>query len=848
MPYNEELSDNKTQNRRKTIYIDPEDVGSNVLDDYQNYTYNFTFFVANDIQAFKRLASEGMFTQDDFVKYVPKSIIAQTGTTSLYIDDVRIKNTIGYGYDELTTFNQSFEMTITEPHGMNMFDIMMDAANYLGIENFSQHPFFLQVEFTGYDSAGRLTRLKETKIYRLVIQNIVTKKEDSGTVYEISGVSMNNWINDQQEGVLTSDIEFSLTSNSGKQHITDAMVTFENALNRACFEQTLEDRQPLTQYRFVFHPDYSNNRNSATKIDWTDKSKLILSTKPENADRTNETTQSVAQNTKTFHYNSGTRVSEIVEKLIALTDWGDYLKRSIQDRLDESDTDIEKVTIPASLKTVRIVPQVINLQYNYFVESYDRLVVLHIFPYDSVTPIIDRVVKRTGSLKQDEKTQTELESEIYEKQRDRIAGISGSGAIARHYTHTFGNANTDIENLEIHFNSLWQAMLPYYQNEYTSTQFTSTALFDTDTKDARTRQSKIISKYKEISAQIKLLDKQLLESKRNQQNVGMQDVAYINRQRSELIAQQTELIRQGNEANTQLTQAAELYADRQTVFAEDIAQLTEKNTESLVFPISIRSDRTLSESNISFGSSVEFPEQTSYVTAMYNQMYSSKSSDALWLDMQIRGDPYWMGASSVSYELTMLRVLKEQNVIDDVLLSNVVSREEVNRLIQSNALIDGSSRVMQRDEELATQYSKTGRQTNANTATGAQLFLLEFYSPDIYKTRTNSGLIDLRESSLMSGLWAAQEATHVFSGGKFTQDMRCSRDLYSTEYSIKIKSETVADDVEATVSPKPNNMDQDRLDQAKLQNNTANTASETREEQLERIRRQFPDATGGISV
>lgn len=151
----------------------------NILDTVDSPVYNIRLYMLP-----WRDVAEGNFTADT------KVVIAQTGVTGLLLDDVEI--------DLLSLPMQTFEprrvsMTITEPGGVRFLDQLVSAREALGyVPEAVTMPLFMEIIFKGYDpSTGEFIDVTDPYRFRLELRKISFRVDTTGAVYDLDCVALN---------------------------------------------------------------------------------------------------------------------------------------------------------------------------------------------------------------------------------------------------------------------------------------------------------------------------------------------------------------------------------------------------------------------------------------------------------------------------------------------------------------------------------------------------------------------------------------------------------------------------------------------------------------------------------
>jgi hypothetical protein len=143
----------REQQRQLRVDLDrDEDYYPNYLNDFHNVTYNIKLFMV-DPETMSRINPYGMSAVEvsEVMHNAQKVIIAQSGVTSaINIKEFEMES-VPEG-DKSTGIK--FQMTLVEPLGTSFYDVTKNASNLLGIANFQDSPYFIEISFKGYTEDG----------------------------------------------------------------------------------------------------------------------------------------------------------------------------------------------------------------------------------------------------------------------------------------------------------------------------------------------------------------------------------------------------------------------------------------------------------------------------------------------------------------------------------------------------------------------------------------------------------------------------------------------------------------------------------------------------------------------
>ena len=160
------------------------DIERNTLDQFEMPTYHFRLYMMNDQAVRDR-------------RFGPTSrehriVIAESGVTSTEIDDVEIHSVIGMSKGAGVGTSTNFSFTLTQPFGATLLDELVNAADILGVENFSKCPYFLELSFRTQGIFDEDNTVSDSEfrdliwVWPLVFTKMSIDVNVGGSVYAIS--------------------------------------------------------------------------------------------------------------------------------------------------------------------------------------------------------------------------------------------------------------------------------------------------------------------------------------------------------------------------------------------------------------------------------------------------------------------------------------------------------------------------------------------------------------------------------------------------------------------------------------------------------------------------------------
>jgi len=164
-----------------------------------------------------------------------------------------------------------------------------------------------------------------------------------------------------------------------------------------------------------------------------------------------------------------------------------------------------------------------------------------------------------------------------------------------------------------------------------------------------------------------------------------------------------------------------------------------------------------------------------------DQLYNVKSKDLLRIDLEIRGDPFWLGESDIesfarlnTLSTTVTPVPSTGQATPTTPVSTTTYGPPVPPVQTSPTKLpipQASTSNSQATISL-TSPSKSGF---ANFLRGENCLFLTFQTPKTFNEST--GFVDLQQADLFIGVYSVIKIIHTFADGKFTQKLDCQRDL-----------------------------------------------------------------------
>ena len=166
----------------------PAIILQNELSGLDNVAYKIKFFM---IHPNHPDGIKGDALDKKYVESISKIIIAETGTTNaFYVKDLGFSNAVA-STQQLTPMGITGQLNIIEPYGMSLYERLVAASYKLNIENHLEAKYIIQINFQGYKPDGQQTVVDYEWFVPVWIVKMTSAVTEQGSDYTIQFVGMN---------------------------------------------------------------------------------------------------------------------------------------------------------------------------------------------------------------------------------------------------------------------------------------------------------------------------------------------------------------------------------------------------------------------------------------------------------------------------------------------------------------------------------------------------------------------------------------------------------------------------------------------------------------------------------
>ncbi len=694
----------------------------NVLDTYENITYNFALL----------MAPEDQLLNPTIEPTGPLYTVAETGVSSnFFITDVEIESIVSPNSLTRNISSNTFSIKIVEPQGIRLIDRIMAAAKNLGIRNINVCPMILELSFKGYTPNGIPTEATITRrTWKIQLQDISTTLNEGGSEYILSFI-------------ICQEYAFNRLSAASiiQQQLTFPIDTVGQFFDDLGYHLTLQSAKVAAQGQ-------TSRSEYEFKIDPEMRSWKI----GESADNKNSPSMFVDQNGKrSIVLNTDITLDKLVDMVIGATKEGNLMANpnSTPEKMDMAPNG-SKVS-----QVVSVRGRVDFLGFNQKANDYIRKYTYYVNKFDSFRAIVDEPT--------------------IENSEERARYII-EDALKKNYQYMFTGQNTDVLNLDLNLNALWAHSSLYYasslqrknntnskfiqrQNDVLSQddlrqKVTASAFLPNVPSQSETSTSNQYGPFlpqnnlnsnlnlpmDQNSADLQALDRSSNSTAQN----NLRDQLMAQDQRDGVVpVEGADSIELSNNPVIVGT-GSRLRPGLSGILIEtleDNPMLNSSESENKD-PVQEMYRKELDPSINSSRITNNLEETTDLGRSIFgvitNQLYNtSEFTNLMTVSLEIRGDPYWLGETDI----------------------------EMLERLDSNSVRD------------------TQNQEYANYLRGEHCFLLSFNTPQTYGEDT--GFVQVGSSDLFVGIYSVNKVIHTFSNGKFIQTLEAIRDIQTSASEIR---------------------------------------------------------------
>lgn len=368
-----------------------------------------------------------------------------------------------------------------------------------------------------------------------------------------------------------------------------------------------------------------------------------------------------------FHLHSGSDITQFIGTILKSTVEYKKLPALNGGFVRENPNDASTVGASKIPYTYKVIAAIDNLEFDTYKLDYQKRIKFKIKKHVASGLVVDPAYQNRTINKPNE-------------QSSRISQLRNSGLLRKRYDYVFTGKNTEVINFDIKLNYTYYVMTPIAGGQIFQQRLTQAAGNATET----------------IRNKIAILKDKIIKTANTLQNVTPQvDVGISTRLRLELTRLQQE-------------------------YEKSASLITEEDIKMTVSPL-VTFNRDITDSS-KYNTATDVTGNSEMMMGSVNANIET-SGDLIEIELNIKGDPYWLGKPNSFYDLNISDELADYELGGNMfyLKLNLPTQENDSgrRIVQSEYTLSGIYRVISITSQfrngLFTQYLKAYKDTNIQT-------------------------------------------------------------------------------------------------------------------------------------
>ena len=620
---------------KQNIYQD------NVLNKYDNYTYNWTMYMLHPNNANKFEAN---------IAANNVKIIAQSGVESeINIQSVQQSMVVAFkGNQDRSSLANMFAMQLVEPGGATLFTRILEAAGQLEIQNHLSACYLLELKFYGYDQNGTPTIVQDAGPYYYMCSMVSLNfnYSDGATSYAA------DLMETHQDAFKTQYLHLhKKTDDITASTFGEFIKKLETTVNQQEVDSTIASPSKYipNEYKLKIEDDTQ---------DWEN---LVFGDSATSGDQSRNSVSVTGNGTLTFSFDKGTSISDAM--VVALLHTVHFRKLPTAEGGFHKEDGNDAVALPKTFKELSqwfiFNNEVKYGEYDLFQNAYAREITYSLHKF-----IVPELIHDAPSF------QKQLISSS--DQKARLGNIVKNGLLRKRFDYTHTGLNTEVLALDISLNNTYYqlqalntglisargkeiiASLPGHNDQRAITQGTAQEI--QKKIDANNRKSASITK--EIQS--------LTAGASNPDFANRQGadprIASLNEQQKQIAEETEQLKTEAKVADDLAKEAIKNSAQKETrqiasvkdryLTQSELLGTTQRSNQTEDLPVSFMPLPINSKANA--GPDTGDNAAATMLGAV--ELNLNTMGDLVMQQIQVRGDPYWLGKPKGSHA-----VLQETN-------------------------------------------------------------------------------------------------------------------------------------------------------------------------------------------
>lgn len=710
-------------------------------------TYHFSFYLDSETKAQQGKGNE--------------FVIAETGLTGMNIQEVLIDSIVGPNQNTKNAKATSITIKIYEPFGAMLPDLLYQAAVTKQISNYLKAPWFLKLKLWGYDEDGTSQIIGEGWTWQLMLLNVESSISEIGSIHTITAVPLSEVALNNQYCMLSN------TANGNGATVGDVLNGVITSMNDQAKKDYGDSSVPFVQYA-VEARDYPFDTKVGVK---NPLQHPVLASTP----TTSNQNSAQGYDSQTGQFPPGTDFPTIVDQTLARSETAVKMARLSRELPPATGNDDEK-TIRDVMSIMHHVDTKIEYGvYNPVQGDYSKKITYIIKPYSSL-----RIMSSMGrAQKFDKDPNLNMKKAQFAKD---------NAFLRKQYDYLFTGLNTEVLKFDINVNFSWTVSVPKLQGQNTNAgtpgQVDPSANVTTNLQRLQSVGSSITENQTQLDSLNSRDPNSLTDAEKTQKANLEQTIATQTQEQQTLqrrVGEQTDALTRANEARRDPNATLGRVDDGEDLVYEKAQNESYQGANqggASFLPVTIAPSGNNPALRAMGGTSADNNPNKSAYGALLNQLYATIDGNLQSIDLEIRGDPYWLGPGDSGEPF-------ESPSTDT--RPNFANGEHI--FVFRFKLPTGV------DETTGQQSVPQEPGTTAPAGAGGQ----PSTGGDSNKPKAPAF-----NSNIVTGFYACIRVNHRFSDGQFTQSLNATRiPGWSYENIIEGRQANVADDTVFDNRPGP---------------------------------------------
>lgn len=652
----------------------------NSLDGYDNVTYHFKLAMLSD--------------NYDTLSSAKQVVIAESGATILNILSVHAEQSLMPNFRTKNINWQTFTMELFEPMGANFYDKILDAATELYVQNIQKCFYNLNLTFIGYDPTTGVPEVigGQSWNWPLTITDITTDLSEKGAIHKVNFIVA--YAVPATDSYNLVDQSYQISGNT----LADVLSSLATKLN-----QQSKDMYTFPMKTYIFK--YLPYTNADTTVSNPGDHVVNLSAE----------TDVIVRNPEGASVAGGTTIDALINSLLSNSETAAKLA-SPGRTVDNSPVSNENRQPSSYL--VSITTNVKLGTYHPAFGEYERVITYTIGPYETT-----RVY---GNVSQS--------SDITDKgaNQRKLQYMISKNFLRKDYEYIFTGENSEILDFNISSNFSYVALQTYMAGQYhNASEATPQVSNQTEVNSARSSYQKQLAEASTANQVLQLKAMASADAASAQATIDKANsTLQTNASDSSAQAARAEATAKLEEANQNWSTAAaklatfsqdELQSDYtardtikarlasnpNTMYVDDYNNSSTTPDFTTLCPITMKFDASETTNTTHHNIDGHWDNRRSMFNFILEQMYEPMGASMMDINLTVRGDPYWLGASYMGNNYNSDDMRTQMQSFNDIPVSNTWANDIsfVLRFVTPTGYNDDGSPILSRNNYFTGFYS-----------------------------------------------------------------------------------------------------------------------------------------------